>query len=240
MPDTREPIGDSQPRRRLALHVILAAALALTVAACSSGSSMPRDHGLCGIAAAALGAGVGGGLGAGIAVAVGGHGGASAGAIAGATAGGAMLGAALGALLARSYCAIDADASDLAARPYSTLASMPPPARRLVLRDVHFAPGESTLRAGGDRILDDAAAMLAEHPELRIYVDGYTDSHEAPAQSLELAEQRARAVAEYLHARGVPARQLLPRGLGMTDYLASNATADGRAQNRRVELVPAD
>jgi outer membrane protein OmpA-like peptidoglycan-associated protein len=242
---------EAAPRIRLTTHLILTAALALTVSACSAESSAPRGHSLCGIAAGLIGAGVGGGLGASIAVAAGGHGGASAGAIAGATAGGAAVGAAVGAFLAHSYCASDDPiATDVVVQPtgaapadapqYSSLASTAPRSPGLVLRGVHFAPGESAVHAGDDRILDDAAQVLAEHRELRIYVDGYTDSTEAPSQSLELAEKRARAVAEYLHARGVPARQLLPRGLGMTAYLASNATPEGRAQNRRVELVPAD
>ena len=56
----------------------------------------------------------------------------------------------------------------------------------------------------------------------------------------KLSERRAASVAAYLEDHGIPAGRLSPRGFGKTHFVASNDTADGRAENRRVELVPAD
>ncbi len=224
--------------------------IALVASACAEIEKPPKP-GLCGIAAGLVGASVGGGIGAGIAVAASGHGGASAGTVAGATAGGAVLGAALGSLFARNYCdrpvtAVAAPMPPAPARapsppPPPVVASVSaPPREKLVLRGVHFDSANWNISGADKAILDEAVETLNAHPSLRIYVDGYTDDRGSGPENLRLAERRAQTVAEYLHAHGVPVRQILARGLGMTTYLASNATPEGRAQNRRVELLPSE
>jgi outer membrane protein OmpA-like peptidoglycan-associated protein len=54
-----------------------------------------------------------------------------------------------------------------------------------------------------------------------------------------LSQRRAEAVAGYLEDKGIPSSQLIPQGFGKTHFVATNSTAEGRAENRRVELVPA-
>ena len=93
--------------------------------------------------------------------------------------------------------------------------------------------------------LDDAAnqqiaqivALLRRDPQLRLSVEGHTDQVGQRADNQTLSEQRARAVAEAVGRAGIAAERLRTRGFGADRPVADNATADGRAQNRRVELV---
>ena len=87
-------------------------------------------------------------------------------------------------------------------------------------------------------MLDEAAETLKANPNVKIYVNGYTDSIGSYAYNLRLSKRRAAAVVAYLVDRGIPASQLIPQGFGKTNFVATNSTAEGRAQNRRVELVP--
>jgi len=77
---------------------------------------------------------------------------------------------------------------------------------------------------------------LREHPRLRIERQGHTDSTGSPRQNQGLSERRAAAVRGYLISQGVGASQLEARGFGETQPMASNATAEGRAKNRRVVM----
>jgi len=89
-------------------------------------------------------------------------------------------------------------------------------------------------------VLDEAAETLKQNPNLKIDVNGYCDAVGSVAYNLKLSQRRAEAVANYLEEQGVAADRLMPQGFGKTDFVATNATAEGRAQNRRVELVPVD
>jgi OmpA-OmpF porin, OOP family len=73
---------------------------------------------------------------------------------------------------------------------------------------------------------------------VRVDVNGYTDSIGSADYNLRLSDRRARAVVDYLEKDGVSADRLSPHGYGKTDCVTPNSTAEGRAQNRRVELVP--
>jgi OmpA-OmpF porin, OOP family len=86
--------------------------------------------------------------------------------------------------------------------------------------------------------LDEAAATLKANPGVTVNVNGYTDAIGSEKYNLRLSERRAAAVVSYLVKAGVPESQLQPHGYGKTDFVATNDTAEGRAQNRRVELVP--
>ena len=80
--------------------------------------------------------------------------------------------------------------------------------------------------------------MLVQHPELRIRIEGHTDSEGEDAYNQQLSEQRATAVRSYLVEKyGVAAQRLETAGLGESKPVADNATPEGRQQNRRVELV---
>lgn len=84
--------------------------------------------------------------------------------------------------------------------------------------------------------LDKVAAVLRDDPNVRITIIGFTDSVGSEDYNQRLSERRAQATANYLISQGVAASQILARGLGEAEPRASNATADGRAQNRRVEI----
>jgi outer membrane protein OmpA-like peptidoglycan-associated protein len=116
----------------------------------------------------------------------------------------------------------------------------PPPApvakRKIVLRGVNFDFDKSNIRPDARPILDEAIKVLKSEPQIKITVDGYTDSIGTEAYNLKLSDRRASSVARYLEAGGIAANRLDPIGHGESDPVATNETAEGRAQNRRVEL----
>jgi outer membrane protein OmpA-like peptidoglycan-associated protein len=84
--------------------------------------------------------------------------------------------------------------------------------------------------------LNDVATVLAQYPKTYIDVLGHTDSDGADAYNQTLSERRARSVADYLIGRGVQSARIGTRGYGETQPIASNATEEGKAANRRVEI----
>ena len=117
----------------------------------------------------------------------------------------------------------------------------PPPVTsgKVVLRGVHFDFNKYNIRPEDAAVLDDAAAALKNNPNMNVEVNGYCDSTGNADYNLKLSEKRADSVADYLEKDGIPAGRLTPHGYGKTNFVASNSTKEGRAQNRRVELVPA-
>jgi outer membrane protein OmpA-like peptidoglycan-associated protein len=120
----------------------------------------------------------------------------------------------------------------------------PPPApapvakKKIVLRGVNFDFDKATLQPQGKPILDEAAKILKENPSINVQVQGYTDGVGSVEYNLKLSDRRAATVKNYLVAQGVSASRLTTKGFGKSNPVATNDTADGRAQNRRVELVP--
>ena len=112
-------------------------------------------------------------------------------------------------------------------------------ARGLIVNmsDVLFDTGKYTLRAGAREKLARVAGILAGHPGLQMLVEGYTDSVGSETFNLQLSEHRATSVRDYLTTAGIPAASVTAKGLGEALPVATNATASGRQQNRRVELV---
>jgi OOP family OmpA-OmpF porin len=109
---------------------------------------------------------------------------------------------------------------------------------KIILRGVHFDFDEAVIRDADKPLLDEAAARLKANPGVKIDVNGYTDAIGSEAYNLDLSQRRADAVVTYLQEQGIGSGQLVPRGFGKTDFVATNASAEGRAQNRRVELMP--
>ena len=107
-----------------------------------------------------------------------------------------------------------------------------------MLRGVHFDFNKANIRPGDAAVLDEAAATLKANPNITVDVNGYCDAIGGEEYNLMLSERRANAVVEYLVQQGVPASRLIPHGYGKTNFVAPNDTPEGRAQNRRVELVP--
>ena len=88
--------------------------------------------------------------------------------------------------------------------------------------------------APAQRTLDEVATALLTQPELNVEVQGHTDSIGTETYNLGLSERRAVAVKAYLVSRGLSATALTAKGYGKAKPIASNETAEGRAQNRRV------
>ena len=116
----------------------------------------------------------------------------------------------------------------------------PPPAKeKLVLRGVQFDFNKSNIRPGDAAVLDEAASALKSNPGVTVNVNGYCDAVGSVKYNQKLSERRAESVVKYLVKAGIPEDRLVPHGYGKTDFVATNDTAEGRAQNRRVELIPA-
>jgi outer membrane protein OmpA-like peptidoglycan-associated protein len=104
-----------------------------------------------------------------------------------------------------------------------------------------FDVGESTLKPGGRRALDNVVRFLREHPERSIVIEGFTDSTGSSELNRYLSERRAQAVRNALVLAGIDAARIEARGLGASFPIASNDTIAGRQLNRRVEiLIPRD
>lgn len=102
---------------------------------------------------------------------------------------------------------------------------------------VTFGFDSSELTGGARAALNDVTAIMREYPETRITVAGYTDSTGAEDYNQRLSEQRAAAVGDYLAQGGVARQRLVMIGYGESQPVASNATEQGRAQNRRVAIT---
>ena len=102
--------------------------------------------------------------------------------------------------------------------------------------NVSFDTDKTDLKPALLPVLDSVARSLNQHPELRAKVVGHTDSTGALAHNQTLSVNRARSVTDYLSRQGVAATRLSIEGRGPNDPIGDNATADGRALNRRVEI----
>ena len=103
-------------------------------------------------------------------------------------------------------------------------------------RKVQFVTGSAKLTKGAMTELDKGAAILADHPNINISIEGHTDNTGSAAGNQKLSEQRAAAVKSYLMKKGVSADRMVTTGFGQTQPIADNKTAKGRAANRRVEF----
>lgn len=110
------------------------------------------------------------------------------------------------------------------------------PQRQMLLQGgANFATDSSILSPAAKASLDRFLSANQGIKLRRVIVTGYTDSTAAEAHNLKLSQARATTVAQYLHDGGLQADQFYTQGKGSADPVASNATAEGRAQNRRVE-----
>ncbi len=112
-------------------------------------------------------------------------------------------------------------------------------ARGLIVNmsDVLFDTGKYTLRPLAREKLAKVAGIVSGHPGLRLDVEGHTDSVGGDEYNQRLSEQRGTAVRDYLTQEGMPGNSVTTKGFGEAQPVASNDTAKGRQQNRRVELV---
>jgi outer membrane protein OmpA-like peptidoglycan-associated protein len=112
-------------------------------------------------------------------------------------------------------------------------------ARGLIVNmsDVLFDTASATLKPGAREKLARVAGILLSYPELKIDIEGHTDSVGGDDYNQSLSERRAESVRAYLVRQGIPSQTVHAEGLGESQPVATNATASGRQQNRRVELV---
>jgi outer membrane protein OmpA-like peptidoglycan-associated protein len=102
---------------------------------------------------------------------------------------------------------------------------------------VQFATGSANVNATGRESLARFSGIVASYPTLRFNIEGHTDSVGSIAANNELSIRRAITVRDYLIGQGVPASRIDIAGFGSSMSVADNTTADGRARNRRVEIV---
>lgn len=120
----------------------------------------------------------------------------------------------------------------------ATPAPSDPCERRFDFAGVNFDFDKAVIRPEGRVILDGVSARLDECREVQVRIEGHTDAVGSDAYNQGLSERRARSVFDYLVTRGLEATRLQTRGSGESKPVASNATKEGRAMNRRVELHP--
>ena len=176
----------------------------------------------------AIGAGVGTALGAGVGALAGGK-------------KGALIGAGVGALAGTGTGAyMDVQASKLRQELLNTGVQVVKDGDRIVLimpGNITFGTNETAIQPSFEPVLGSVAKVIKEYNKTLVMVTGYTDSTGSAAINNDLSYRRANSVANFLKIQGVSADRLLIDGKGSQNPIASNSTADGRAQNRRVEIV---
>ena len=108
------------------------------------------------------------------------------------------------------------------------------------LDGVNFDFDKATLRPEAMAVLNDAAALLSKHERVVVEIAGHTDSKGSEEYNQGLSKRRADAVRDYLASKGVKASRLSAKGYGESRPIASNDTEEGRAENRRVEMIVLD
>lgn len=107
----------------------------------------------------------------------------------------------------------------------------------ITLGDVLFEVDKANLKPGATRSLGQLAQALKDDPDARVQIEGHTDSTGSRGHNMELSRNRAESVQSYLVTHGIDASRISTRGLGPDYPVASNQTAAGRQQNRRVEVI---
>jgi outer membrane protein OmpA-like peptidoglycan-associated protein len=102
---------------------------------------------------------------------------------------------------------------------------------------IEFDTGKATLKPESVKELGDVLSLLQAQPDWKMKIEGHTDSTGTKAGNITLSQQRAAAVVAWLVQKGIPRDQLTSAGLGDSKPIADNGTDQGRARNRRVELV---
>lgn len=104
--------------------------------------------------------------------------------------------------------------------------------------DIRFASGKAELTASSTPVLQEIAVAMKANPEIKVEIQGHTDSRGSLTLNERLSQQRADAVRTYLIDQGIASDRLSAKGYGPHKPIASNDSAEGRTQNRRVELKP--
>ncbi len=103
--------------------------------------------------------------------------------------------------------------------------------------DIHFATGKADILPESKPTVDEIVMLLKKRPSLRVGVEGHTDNTGSAAANKALSQARAKSVAAAISGAGISTNRLEPVGYGQERPIADNRLADGRARNRRVEIV---
>jgi len=103
-------------------------------------------------------------------------------------------------------------------------------------RGIYFETGKATLKSNSYAMLNEIISILEEYTDYSLRISGFTDSQGSDATNLKLSQDRVDAVKSYLTRNSVSETRIEATGYGEARPIATNATATGRAQNRRVEL----
>ena len=109
-----------------------------------------------------------------------------------------------------------------------------------IKQTVFFDFNKATIKTVSFPLLNEVAQALKDNPKIKVEVQGHTDCRQRRLQPEAVARSAPRACATYLIKQGVAADRMDPKGYGENVPIADNRTADGRAQNRRVEFVITD
>ncbi len=109
--------------------------------------------------------------------------------------------------------------------------------KRMILKGVNFRSGSAELEFESYSNLNDVFESIVSYPEVLFEIRGYTDNQGGYEANQRLSQQRADAVRDYLVRKGFPASNISAMGYGPDNPIATNRTAAGRAQNRRIEIV---
>ncbi|AMC99519.1 OmpA family protein [Halomonas chromatireducens] len=150
---------------------------------------------------------------------------------------GGATGAAIGALLCADRT--PAPVAEPEPEPMPEPAPAPAPEFEPVVLDseVTFAFDSSEIREGAYRELEQVANTLRENPDMRVRIEGHTDHVGSAEYNEGLSQRRADSVRDFLVSRGIDANRMTTVGYGESRPVATNETDEGRAQNRRVEIV---
>jgi len=108
----------------------------------------------------------------------------------------------------------------------------------LILKGVNFKTASAELLEESYYVLEHVYNSLEAYPNVKIEIGGHTDDQGSDSYNMALSYDRAKSVMAYLVMRGISSDRIVARGYGETKPIASNATPEGRAKNRRVEVVP--
>ena len=107
-----------------------------------------------------------------------------------------------------------------------------------VIQGLSFDSGKTQIKSDYLPVLNEVVGVLMANPDVRVSIEGYTDSQGSEAGNQSISEARAKSVKDYFVSKGVEAERMDYKGYGEMNPVADNATADGRKKNRRVELRP--
>jgi outer membrane protein OmpA-like peptidoglycan-associated protein len=108
---------------------------------------------------------------------------------------------------------------------------------RYTLDAVFFKVDQATLLPAGKRKVEEFSRTIQQYGSRMVLIEGHTDNTGDQAYNQSLSERRAKAVRDILVAKGISSQRLITKGLGETRPVSSNATKQGRQQNRRVEII---